>query len=182
MYICATTRQPVRTRLPRRKIFLWKKCDVEGIKNHLSCFASKFMQEYTESVEEMWNSFKSAIASVVDKYVPSKMSSTRQTHPWVNTNLRRLMRRKQRAHRKARKTGKGKDWKGYKTLQKETQSTTRSAEKHFLQDVISGNLKQDPKRFFTYVKSRKQDYVGVSSLQDGNGYLQRHCDTSGHFE
>ena len=81
----------------------------------------------------------------VDKYVPSKMSSTRQTHPWVNTNLRRLMRRKQRAHRKARKTGKGKDWKRYKTLQKETQSTTRSAEKHFLQNVISGNLKQDPR-------------------------------------
>ena len=130
------------------------------------------MQESTESVEEMWNSFKSAIASVVDKYVPSKMSSTGQTHPWINTNLRRLMRRKQRAHRKARKTGKGKDRKRYKTLQKETQSTTRSAEKHFLQDVISGNLKQDPKRFFTYVKSRKQDYVGVSSLLDGNGYLQ----------
>lgn len=167
-----TAIQPVRTRLPRRKIFLWKKCDVEGIKNHLSCFATKFMQESTQSVEDMWNCFKSAISAAVDKYVPSKMSSTRQTHPWVNTKLRRLMRRKQRAHWRARKTGKQKDWKRYKTLQKETQSTTRSAEKNFLQDVISGNLKQDPKRFFTYVKSRKQDYVGVSSLLDGNGFLQ----------
>ena len=38
--------------------------------------------------------------------------------------------------------------------------------------MISGNQKQDPKRFFSYIKSRKQDYAGVSSLIDKNGYLQ----------
>ena len=81
------------------------------------------------------------------------------------------MRRKQRAHQKAKKSRKDKDWKRYKKLQKEVQSSTRRAEKDFLQNVISGNLKQDPKRFFSYVKSRKQDYVGVSSLVDKDGYL-----------
>ena len=62
------------------------------------------------------------------------------------------MRRKQRTHQKAKKSRKDKDWKRYKKLQKEVQSSTRRAEKDFLQNVISGDLKQDPKRFFFYVK------------------------------
>ena len=81
------------------------------------------------------------------------------------------MGRKQYAHRKAKKSHKDKDRKLYKKLQKEVQSSTRRAEKDFLQNVISGYLKQDPKRFFSHVKSRQQDYVGVSSLVDKDGYL-----------
>ena len=52
------------------------------------------------------------------------------------------MRRKQRAHWKSKKSHKDN-----KKLQKEVQSSTRRAEKDFSHNVISGNLKQDPKRF-----------------------------------
>ena len=69
---------------------------------------------------------------------------------------------------------KERDWKRYRSLQKEAQASARSAEKQFFKDVISGNLKQDPKCFFSYIKSRKQDYLGVSSLIDKNGYSTGH--------
>ena len=62
------------------------------------------------------------------------------------------MRRKQRAHWKAKKSGMDKGWKRYKKLQKEIQSSTSRAGKDFLHNFISGNLKQDPKRFFSDVK------------------------------
>ena len=62
------------------------------------------------------------------------------------------MRRKQRAHWKAKKSGRDKDWKRYKKLQKEIQSWTRRAGKDCLHNFISCNLKQDPKRFFSDVK------------------------------
>ena len=62
------------------------------------------------------------------------------------------MRRKQRAHWKAKKSGRDKDWKRYKKLQKEIQPSTRRAGKDFLHDFISGNLKTDPKHFFSDVK------------------------------
>ena len=101
--------QPVRTRLPRRKIYIWKKTNVDGIRSHFRTFAGQCCTFSAQSVEDMWTMFKSAISSAVSQHVPSKMSSTRQTHPWVDTKLRRHMRRKQRAHQKAKRSRKDKD-------------------------------------------------------------------------
>ena len=42
---------------------------------------------------------RSTHAVYLGEDVPTKLIRIRQTHPWVNTNLRRLMRRKQRADR-----------------------------------------------------------------------------------
>ena len=66
------------------------------------------------SIEGMWASLKRATA--LEQNVRTKMSSTRHTHPhpWVFTSLRRIMRRKQRAHRKAKRSGQSKDWDRFK--------------------------------------------------------------------
>ena len=153
--------------LPRaKKIYMWKKADVPSIKKHLNDFSNTFCTPTNQSVEQMWTSFKSAITVAVDKFVSSKMSSTRQTHPWVDTKLRRLLRKKQRAHWRAKKSKKDKDWQRYKRLQRSTQQSSRMAEKSYMQDVVSEDMKTNPKRFFTYVKSRKQEAEGVSALMN----------------
>ena len=119
-----TAHQPLRARPPRRKIFLWKRADAEKMKQHLKEFSHSFMKETSQTVECMWTLFRSAITSAVEKHVPTKMSSTRQTRPWVNTSLRRAMRRKQRAHWRSKKTKKHKDWNRYKKLQAAVQRET----------------------------------------------------------
>ena len=58
-------------------------------------------RSFHDNIEVVWTAVKTAIYSALDKHVPTKLTSTRYTHPWVNTNLRRLVRRKQRAHIKA---------------------------------------------------------------------------------
>ena len=167
-----TAHQPLQAKLPRRKIFLWKRVDAEKIKQHHKEFSHSFMKETSQSVECMWTLFKSAITSAVEKHVPMKMSSTRQTHPWVNTSLRRAMRHKQRAHWRAKKTEKHKDWNRYKKLQAAVQRETRTTEKTYMEEVVSGELMQNPKRFSSYIKSKRQESEGVSSLIDKNGFLQ----------
>ncbi|KAH3866368.1 hypothetical protein DPMN_029430 [Dreissena polymorpha] len=72
---------------------LWKKANIQGIKQHLQAFSSTFFVSETGSIENEWSKFKSAITSSVNKFVPSKMSSTHPTHPWVDTDLRCLTRR-----------------------------------------------------------------------------------------
>lgn len=76
-----TAHQPQRSRLPRRRIYLWKRADVEGIQEHFKQFSQFFLSENFDSIEVMWISFKTSNSSAVDTYVPSKMSSTRQTDP-----------------------------------------------------------------------------------------------------
>ena len=111
MVLMNTSIQPARTRFPRRKIHIWKKASVDGIRSHFRTFAGQFYTSSAQSVVDMWTTFKSAISSTVSQHVPSKMPSTRQINPWVDTKLRRQMSRKQRAHRKAKTSCTDKDWK-----------------------------------------------------------------------
>ncbi|KAH3829591.1 hypothetical protein DPMN_102817 [Dreissena polymorpha] len=77
------------------------------------------------------------------------MPNTRQTHPWVDTDIRCLTRRKQRA-----------------------QKASRQAETSYLQKVVSEDQDKNPRRFWSYVKSRKQENESVSYLIDQEGFRQ----------
>ena len=177
-----TTCRPQTARLPRRKLYMWKKADTQGIKQHLHLFSTAFASssdhdpspddQETNPIECMWSNFKAAVTSTVEKYVRTKMSSSRQTHPWVDTKLRRLMRQKQRAHWRAKKTGKIKHWRRYMDLQRKAQTTSRQSERTYLRKVVSEDLDKNPRRFWSYIKSRKQENKGVSSLIDKDGFLQ----------
>ena len=52
------------------------------------------------------------------------------------------------------------------------QQSSRKAEKSYLHDVVSEDLKKNSKRFFTYVKSRKQEAEGVCPVINKDGFLQ----------
>jgi hypothetical protein len=54
----------------------------------------------------MWQSFKTEIKFIIDKRVPTKMTKPKHTHPWMNTDIRRKINQKHRAHAKTRKTKK----------------------------------------------------------------------------
>ena len=161
-----------RARPPRRKIFLWKKADLNGIKNSINVASSAFKNTEFDSIEGMWASLKTAVTTALEQHVPTKMPRTRRTHPWTNTNLRRMMRRKQRAHRKAKKYGQTKDWDRFKKLQSEVQRSSRSAHRRYMADVVSNDLKEDSKRFWSFVNSKRQESTGVAPLTNKDGYLQ----------
>ena len=168
-----TSHQPYRARPTRRKIFLWKKADFDGLRSTVAEASRSFLSTLFDDIEVMWTAFKTTITSALDKHVPTKLTSTRHTHPWVNTNLRRLMRRKQRAHRKAKQTGQPRDWERFKRVQAEVQRSTRKAHRSHMQDVVSADLKEKPKRFWSYIKSRRQEASGVAPLINKDGFLKK---------
>ena len=64
----------------------------------------------------LWDKFKTSLLSEIDKHIPSKRQRPRHSVSSFNRTLRRLVRRKQRLHRKAKRSG---DWKNYRFIQKE---------------------------------------------------------------
>ena len=156
----------------KRKIYLWKQADVQGIQDDLAMFGSTFCEDSQASVEDMWSSFKGRIHTIIDERVPSKMTQARQTHPWMNRSIRRTIRRKQRAHKRSRRTGTKKDKDRYKKLQAEVQFEVRSAHKQYMQDVVSDSYKGNSKKFWSYIKSTGQESAGVSPLKNEDGFLK----------
>ena len=134
-----------------------------------------FTNSEFDSIDGMWASLKTVVKTAHKQNVPTKMSSTRHTYPWVSTSLRRMMRRKQRAHRKAKKSGQSKDWDRFKRLQSEVQRSIHTAHKRYMTDVVSNDLK-NTKRFWSFIKSKRQESSGVAPLINTEGYL--HSDST----
>jgi hypothetical protein len=40
-----------------------------------------------------------------------------------------------------------------------------------MQDIVSEDLHKNPKRLWSYIKSRKQESSGITSLKNTDGYL-----------
>jgi hypothetical protein len=64
----------------------------------------------------MWNNIKEEITKTIQDHVPTKRTLARQTHPWVDGNIRKATRRKLRAFKKAKRTSNPADWKRYRNI------------------------------------------------------------------
>jgi len=163
--------KPFKPKPVRRKIYLWKKADIYKIKEDLESFGNTFRNIGKRDIESLWQALKDAIQNTIDKRVPSKMTQGRHTHPWINTTIRRKINRKQKAHKKARKTKKKRDVDRYKRLQQEVQYEVRQANKKYMEDV-STDYKENSKKFWSFIKSKGQEWTGVAPLKNKMGFLQ----------
>ena len=110
-------------------------------------------------VEEIWQTFKTGPKSLVNKHVPNKMTSTRHNQPWVNTNIKRLGKQKQRAYNKAKQIQK---WERYRSLKSELQRSCRKAHDQYVNNLITDAGSSAKKKLWTYFKSKRNDKIGVS--------------------
>ena len=53
---------------------------------------------------------------------------------------------------------------------------TRTAHRRYMADVVSNNLKENTKRFWSFIKSKRQESTGVAPLINKEGYL--HSDST----
>ncbi|CAC5394262.1 unnamed protein product [Mytilus coruscus] len=139
----------------------------------LQNFITTFKNIKDRSVESLWQAFKTAVQTTIEKRVPSKMTQGRNTHPWINTTIRRKINQKQKTHKKARKTKKKRDKDRYKRLQQEVQWEVRQANKKYMEEVSSA-YKDNAKKFWSYIKSKghSQEWTGVAPLKIKMGFLQ----------
>ena len=59
----------------------------------------------TRSVQENFNLIKSFIQDSADKHIPSKISRSVSSVPWLNPEIIRKIRKRNETHAKAKKTG-----------------------------------------------------------------------------
>lgn len=169
-----TSLAPYRPKPARRKIYLWKKMDMEGLKHDLQEYAQTFKPDTSlpDVVERAWRDFKEVLQQTVEKRVPSKTTPARHSNPWIDTSIRRAIRRKQRAHAKARKTGNKRDADRYKRIQAETKYEIRQANKRYMEEIVSSDFRTNSKKFWAYVKSKGAESAGVPPLKNNNGFLK----------
>ena len=138
------------------------------METELTEFSEEFQQQQEaepSTINNMWMKFKSKCISTIQAHVPSKYTSTRFSQPWCNRKIRRLSRRKKRAHRAAKRSQKADDWHRFRTIQQDNRKACKDSYNKYISNMISEDGTN--KKLYSFVKSKKSDGTGISPLRDG---------------
>jgi hypothetical protein len=162
--------KPHYNRQKPRKTYYFNRSNWQDLRSKctdISTVVSKQLDD-GHDIHTVWNYFKTSLLQVIENHVPSRYKRKNNAVPWLDRNLRRMLRRKGRLYTQARKTGK---WNNYRHIQRECKRAFRKAEWTYVNEVIQEGLaNNNSKPFWRYVKSRKRDNIGVSPLKS-NGQL-----------
>jgi hypothetical protein len=166
--IVDTCLRPSINKKVRRKIFKYTDENLDAVKQDLLSYSVQFLDSLPDSrsVEENWNHFKSHLNKIIEKHVPSKFTSSRYSLPWLDSSLRRLIKRKNRLYRKIKKSSDEGMQAKFKNVKHECQKQIRNAHKIFVKSILEKGLQENNnKAFWKYIKSKKQDNFGIQPLR-----------------
>ena len=91
----------------------------------------------------------------------------------MNGKLKRLIRKKGRRFKKARKSGMDEDRARYLDIEQMVNRELRDAERVYVNGILQNGLEAgNNKPFWKYVKSQKQESFGISALKSSNSKFQ----------
>ena len=147
---------------------------MESIKGELKQKFGNFKESSEqEPVEETWEKFKSILMSAIEKYIPKKIISPRWDVPWLTKALKRQIRQKQRLYNKAKESHDPTHWTKFKQKRKEVKKALEDAHNNYVLGLLEGSDGEKKgsigKQFWSYIKSKKRDTTGITSLMTENG-------------
>ena len=166
-----------------RKIYLYKRADMDGLRDHLARYRDSFLSSDHShmSVNDMWVSFKFEVTAAIERFIPSKMTKTKYSSPWIDSSTKRLIKRRNRLYFRARKSSSPGIKSHYKRFRAHDQKVIRDAYWKHISGIFSFDTDSaDPdcprkdekaKKFWLFVNSLKKDAFGINSLRE-NGILK----------
>ena len=92
------------------------KCDVEVLLADLNQ-APWLVMESFDDIDSRWDYWKSLFVQIVDSHIPTTKARVRaKTLPWIDSDVRRLMKARTYYRTKAKKSMKVEDWEQYRKL------------------------------------------------------------------
>ena len=156
---------------------------MDGLRDHLARFKDSFLSSDHShlSVNDVWVSFKSEVLAAIERFIPSKMTKTKYSLPWIDNSIKRLIRKRDKLYFRARKSSSPDIKSHYKRFRAHVQKTIRDAYWKHISNIFSFETDNpDPdcprknekvKKFWSFVKSLKKDAFGITSLRE-NGILK----------
>ena len=170
---------------PRRKVYLYHKGDFESMRKDVSDFArDRYFNGYSDnrSVQENFDLITSFIQESADKHIPSKTSRSVSSVPWITPEIRRKIRRRNKTHAKAKKTGSSKLRSKFETLRREIKADVKKQHDLYVNNLV-GDIKANPRDFYRYINGQKKDTQGIPPLKrrNGNGVAESELEQADEF-
>ena len=124
----------------------------------------------------------SLIQDSAEKHIPSKISRSVSSVPWITPEIRRKIRKRNETHAKAKKTGSAKIRSKFETLRKEIKADIRKQHDLYVNNLV-GDVKANPRDFYRYINSKKKIYPNIPPLKkrQGGGLAQSDFERESEF-
>jgi len=161
----------VRTETTERthQVFDYARADVTGLKLELQaidwqhCFRDS-------SVEDNWGTFKRKLQELEMKYVPVKSICVGKTKPmWMSFKAMKAVRHRHKVYRKY----KDHSHPACRRADRQASTAVRNSRRHF-EHMLSLNIKEDKKSFYSYARSKTKTKVQAGPLWDDHGQEVSH--------
>ena len=116
-------------------------------------------------VEENQSTFKSTLAKAINYYIPQRSSCSKYKLSWINAGIKRHIRKKDRLHQKALRTGKPKHWEEFRRDRNLVSRLVKESHSNYLNNVIGPCLDENPKKFWSHIRNCKSEDNGIPPLR-----------------
>jgi hypothetical protein len=163
---CIITHSPKQDFIPSSRRNIWK-ADIPAILSDLQQIDWDFTT--TEDLEQSWGQFKQHFLSLVSKHCPMKRTTTRPKPGWLNSTLKREMKKKKRAWKLASLTGLESHQLQYKRIRNEVQRNIKRSRIEF--DLLTlQNADRNPKQFYAHINSKLKSRDHIPILRNPLGH------------
>ena len=102
--------------------------------------------------------------------------------PWITPGIRRKIRRRNKTHAKAKKTGSSKLRSKFETLRREIKADVKKQHDLYVNNLV-GDIKANPRDFYRYINGQKKDTQGIPPLKrrNGNGVAESELEQADEF-
>ena len=130
---------------PPHKIFDYEREDFDGLKKSMSDSAENFLASAPKNfaVEDNWSLFKTTLTKAMVNYIPQRCSSMKYKLPWITTEIKRQMRKKDRLHKKALRYQNPDHWVAFKKQRNLVSRIVKESRSDYLNNVIEESLQEN---------------------------------------
>lgn len=115
-----------------------------------------------QNIEQKWKIFKEDLRQTIEKTVPNYEQKKFKTQ-WMSEEIRRLIRRRNRAYKTASKIGTKESMERYVNLGNIIKNKIKNSKQRELQS-ITDKMKKDPKQFWRFIKTKKTFRTNIPPL------------------
>ena len=142
----------------------WRNLNKEGFEEYLTNIDWNQVIS-SENVETSWTKFKTVLEEGCERFLPKKPRRQRGKPIWMNDNVTRLIRIKQRRFKAHNRIRNQESLANYKESEKKCKKAVRNARKQF-EKKVSQN--KNDKQFYSYVNSKTKNVSNVGPLKVNN--------------
>ena len=158
---------------PKKRVYCYNRAYWDILHEEMTEISRYYFEQNENnirSVEDNWNYIRDNLLKAINTYIPVKFNSNSNNIPWVTLQLKRLIRKKQRFYNKAKRSKRSADWAEYKNIQGQVRQSIHVEHQKYIAKILnSSSSLNGNKPLWHYIKSRKKDQAGISSLQTTNG-------------